>query len=150
MRGTRRATSRHGSPFNVRHKAMTIFELEASIDCGFHDALLHAYSVDLVARMARFRLEICVGNPAASDYASREARRFGTLILSGLEYLAFDLPDFNYDGRTPYLIDLCGPSIASGSASKDGLFSGRFFVSSTNSFVHFSAMAAEFVYETNA
>lgn len=116
---------------------------------GFHDALLHSYSVDLTAGVARFLMEVCVGNPASPDYASREARRFGTLILSGLGHISVDLPDFSYERRAPYLIDLCAPdNTGSDSRAIDtGKFSGRFFSSSTNSFIHFSAASADFTYE---
>ena len=125
---------------------MTIFELEASMHGDFHDALLHSFAVDLVARTAQMRLEVCVGDPGSSDPNFREVRRLGTLLLSGLEYFCVDPPDFTYDRRAPYLVDLCAadPDFVGSGEVTEGTFAARFFSSSTNSFFHFSAASASF------
>lgn len=125
---------------------MTIFELESKMPGVFHDALLHSYSVDLNAGIARFIMEVCIGDPTALDDEKREARQLGTLTLTGLDYLSSEIPDFEYDRVAPYLVDLCEAEadLLKRRPPALGGFSARFFFSTTNSFISFSALSADF------
>jgi hypothetical protein len=67
---------------------------------GFHDALLHSYSVDLVAKSARLTLDLCLGDPDSADPTARERGRMADVVLTGLEYFIVDMPDPK-DSRTP-------------------------------------------------
>lgn len=75
---------------------MTLFELERSLPNGFHDALLHNFSVNYVKREATLTLDILVGVPEGKTKFEQEACRKCELKLSGLEYFIIDPPDATY------------------------------------------------------
>ena len=128
---------------------MNIKQLALSLSSGFHDALLHSYSVDLTAKTARFRMELCVGDPDSTNEQVREARRTADLHLYGLDYFLVDAPDPKYPRHSAWQIDLCDadPEIVSRYEDIDGGFSARFYSSETNAFIHFAALTAAITYD---
>ena len=128
---------------------MNIKQLELSLIGGFHDALLHSYSVDLSAKTASFLMELCVGDSDSTDALIREARRPARLHLHGLDYLSVDAPDPRYSREAPWQIDLCeaDPEFASRYAPIEGGFAARFYSSDTNAFIHFAALTAAITYD---
>ncbi|MES2569002.1 MAG: hypothetical protein V4710_02985 [Verrucomicrobiota bacterium] len=131
---------------------MNIQQLEATLAGGFHDALLHSYSVDLIRRMAVFRLELCVGDPESPEESIRELRQKAELKLMGLEYLSVDAPDPNYGREAPWQIDLCDadPQFIARFPPPENGFAARFYSSDTNAFIHFAALSAEIAYDAQA
>ena len=127
---------------------MTIQELEATLPSGFHDAMLHSYSVDLVAKSAHFALELSIGDPNSHEEAERERYRHANLTLQGLECFFVDPPDPRYPRIAPERIDLCDADekVTQQIPSSSGLFSARFYSAATNSFIHFSARNASISY----
>lgn len=127
-----------------RSKSMTIFELNASFPHGFHDALLHGYSVDLIGRSARLELELCVGDSRSNVSAEREAYRRAVVHLAGVDYFIVDPPDARYERAAPWMIDLCDDSpLYSGIETPNA---ARMYSSTTNSSIHFSAVHARVTY----
>ena len=125
---------------------MSIEELERELGISFHDALLCTLSTDYVRRTAELILDVCVGDPDAPPGPARERRRRGRLELTGVEYLAVDLPDptYPYRGRGSVDFDPCAadPSVSSRFQIPEGAFAARFFVSDWNAFIHCAAMNA--------
>ncbi len=126
---------------------MNISELEEHFEISFHDSLLHALRTDFVAQTADFELNVCVGDPDAKSEKERERRRMARLRLTGLQYLAVDSPDPSYPYRDsgPVDVDHCEADVelADRYSSSENVFSGRFFVSDWNAFIHYSAKHAE-------
>jgi hypothetical protein len=58
----------------------------------FHDALITAIHVDYVRRRFLAELRVSVGDPDASDEATRERRRSGTLVVEGLSLWTIEPP----------------------------------------------------------
>jgi len=128
---------------------MNIKELEATLPGGFHNALLRCYRVDLTAKTAHFRLQLCVGDPHSRHETIREAYRSADLVLSGLEYFFVDAPDPTYPREAPWQIDLCDPDPGFTARYDTPLngFASRFYSSATNVFIHFAAVSAAIIYE---
>ena len=126
---------------------MTIQELESTLPSGFHDAYLHRYEVDLVTSTALFYLNISVGDPESESSEERDAYRMGHLTLHDLDYLVNEPPDPKYEQAMPWMIDLCDSLPDFPKGQKESGFRARFYSSSTNSFIHFSASDASFAYE---
>ncbi|MEQ8791659.1 MAG: hypothetical protein RIC55_35680 [Pirellulaceae bacterium] len=125
---------------------MNLKKLQSELDLTLHDALLRKLSTDFVAGTADFILDVCVGDPDGKSERERERRRAGRLQLTGLQYLAVDPPDPNspYGDQSPVRVDPCDADqeVATRYRIPDGAFSGRFFVSDWNGFIHFAAAAA--------
>ena len=127
---------------------MTIEDLANTMPNGFHDAVLLSYSVDLVTGTVRLALNLWVGDLESQDYDVRERYRSAEVILSGISYFFIEMPDPRYSYSKPYKLDLCDPDPAVVErlpTPKDG-FAGRFYSSSTNSFIHFAGTDAQIIY----
>src|SRR5882724_8050538 len=128
---------------------MDIFSLESTMHSGFHDALLHNFSFDLMTRKVRFRLEVCVGDPTSEDPDLRDAYRHAELALTGVRYLIIDPPDEKYpQWKSPLALDLCEADIAITSklGITSGAFAARFYSPHLNGFMHFEATDSSLVY----
>ena len=120
---------------------MNIVDLERTHEISFHDSDLCSLSIDFVERTVEFILNVCVGEPGSAD---PERRRRAHVVMSGLEYLVLAPPDPTYPYQRGVAVDIdpCGPdeTVSSRYQIPQGAFSGRFFVSDWNSFIHFAAM----------
>jgi hypothetical protein len=126
---------------------MTIAEVEVSLPNGFHDALLHSYSVNLVQRTAELSMEISVGSPEATTPEERDAYRFAVLTLQEVEHFIVDPPDPRYACEAPWCVDLCDADATWAMRTSPGNFSARFYSAATNSFIHIAANSAMLRYE---
>lgn len=137
---------------HCERKTMNITELESTRNVTFHDADLRSLTVDYVAQKAVLVLDVWIGwmsDPATASYEERERRRPGRLELTGLQYLVVEPPDPTYPYTNASIeIDPCDADEALSSRYPEpaGVFSGRFFVSAWNSFIHYAAADAELVW----
>jgi hypothetical protein len=127
---------------------MTIRDLEHTLPNGFHDAVLNSYCVDLAAGSVRLTLNLWVGNIDSREYNERERYRSVEVILSGVSYFVTEVPDPRYSYSQPYIVDLCepDPNVLERLPTPEGGYAGRFFSSTTNSFIHFAATDAHIIY----
>ena len=77
---------------------MTFDQLDNELPNGFHDAELHALTIDYLNRSAVLRMAFDFGNP---DGLKREDYRIAELRISGLVFCVIDPPDPKY----PYVPD---------------------------------------------
>lgn len=119
----------------------------------FHDANIERLTVDYVTGEAVLTCSVCVGNPDCADQAVREARRPGSLVLTGLLYCIIDPPDSRYPFRERggLTISSDGP-IDAASDSKltlpmgtaEPAFAHWLFINEWNSFIYLAALKARF------
>jgi hypothetical protein len=74
---------------------MTIVEIEDTLPSGLHDAFVKDVFVDFMNKMARFSLDVDVGNPDAPTVEECDATRPGILTISGLFFFIVE-PYRNY------------------------------------------------------
>ncbi len=122
---------------------MNIFQLDQTLPNGFHDAVLSELTISWVARIARLKLEVWVGD-MAGPATLRESYRPAELILCGVEYFLIDPPDPAYPYRRlgPVTIDLAAADDSLMLPSGSGV-PFRFWVGQWNSFLKVSASEAE-------
>jgi hypothetical protein len=118
----------------------TLKEMAAQLPNGFHDTLISACAVDFVARTVEFDVRVWTGDMDSSQESEREQYRAGRLVIAGLAFCQFEAPDPRYPfaDRRPISVDLCEPEASHPITSTlpANVFSGRFFVSTWNSFIH--------------
>ena len=115
----------------------TLQDLEKTLPNGFHDALLHGYRVDFVARTLSFDLALST---------SGDAYRAATLTLTRLAFCEVQAPDSRYpfQNPAPLRVDLveCDATHLAVRAAGPGAFAASFFVTNWNAYIHFAAEAA--------
>ena len=119
---------------------MTPDDIADTLPNGFHDASIHSFAFDLVARVVTFRLDVWLGDANVPGYL--EMYRPARLALHGVAYLAVQPPDARYDYAKPrpIRVDLCDPDPTTGlPVTANGDFAARFFVNDWNSFIAVSA-----------
>lgn len=133
---------------------MNLQDVAAELPNGLHDSRLHTFSSDPDRTRAEFVLDVWLGDLHSTVPAERERHRRARLELLGLGYLIVDEPDPRYGpfGTSPVQIDLCAPdddAERSRRVPANG-FAGRFFITDTNSSIHFSAVEARLIWiDTN-
>lgn len=123
---------------------------------SFHDALIHAISLDYQARSVKMQCTILVGDPDA-DRVEREANAEGILDLSGLLYCIIESPDTNYSFEEGSLDISSNGSVATTQFKKllpalpaitnEEAFLHWFFVSNWNAMIFIAATGARFVWK---
>jgi hypothetical protein len=64
----------------------------------FHDAVITGVQIDYVGKRFVGEMQLCVGDPDASDVGDRERRRRGQLIVEGLRVWALEPPGESASG----------------------------------------------------
>jgi hypothetical protein len=139
---------------------MTLAELDDSLPNGFHDAEITKFVWDFAAESAAFEVILLVGDPDGEDYEAREARRNGTLEVSGIVFVAIDPPfprgldprpykpsgAFQIDGVvTDEKVFAVLPKLKPELPPDTEIFS--FYVINSNSFIHIAAKEANVVWQ---
>ena len=124
----------------------TLEEIAAQLPNGFHDAMVRSCTLDFVARTAEFEVSIWTGNLDSNQESQRERYRPARLIVTGLAFCQIEAPDPRYPFADPgpISVDLCEPQASHPVMTRlpSAVFSGRFFVSTWNSFIHLAGESA--------
>ena len=121
---------------------------------SFHDALLNKLTLDYLLRIAKFDMDLCVGNPESKNVEEREAHAKGVLSFNKFIFCILEAPYHNYnfidegglwitsDGPISSLKgDICSELM---NKVPKGAFAHYFFNSNWNSFIYIAAHSAEF------
>jgi hypothetical protein len=111
----------------------TLWDIAKTLPSGFHDALLHGYRIDFVARTLAFELEVSTG----------EAYEAAVLTLTRLSFCEVQAPDSRYPFQNPAPLRVnlveCDATHLAVRAAGPSAFAASFFVTSWNAFIHFAA-----------
>ena len=123
---------------------MTLTELEATLPNGLHDAYLHSVTIDYVARVARFTVDVWVGTVDLPGQGDRERERRAELRFTGLVYCSIDPPDLRPQYRSaleagPVALMQSNP-VDPRSPLPEDAFEARLFVSDWNAFITIAAL----------
>ncbi len=125
---------------------MTLTELEATLPNGLHDAYLHSVTIDYVARVVDFTLDVWVGTLGLSAGPDRERERRAQLRFTGLVYCSIDPPDLRPRNRSafepgPVALMQSNP-VDPRSPLPEDAFEAHLFVSEWNAFITIAARNA--------
>ena len=67
---------------------MNLADVERMLPNGLHEAVLRGYTVDYENRTAIFSFDVWIGDLNAGSDEDSERHRAGTLVLTGVEYVA--------------------------------------------------------------
>ena len=114
----------------------------------FHDSTIERVEIDYRNKTARFQIQICTGDPEATEPELRESSKLGFLLITGLLFIAMDPPDERYPFQSSDGLwisdDEIIPGVTKGTESlpknlPPNASTYRFFVSEWNSFIYIAA-----------
>jgi len=114
----------------------------------FHDSTIERVEIDYLNRTARFQVQICTGDPNATEHELRESSKPGSLLISGLLFIAMEPPDERYPYQSKdglWISDTeIVPGVTKGTESLPKNLPAnasvyQFFVSEWNSFIYIAA-----------
>lgn len=131
---------------------MTIEEIERTLPNGLHDAHLKKITIDYLSGVAKFDVQVYVGDPEIQYKEPEEAYRDGLLILSGLLFCIIEQPDPNYQydkAESLWIADSGNVESIKLTTNLPKLlhneaFIHYFFINDWNSFIYLAAKDARF------